>query len=139
MSISPKVKKMVLSAIARGVTIGKKIYQTSKRIDKKYKFVDPTNKFIRKYVPPQYRGKAYRFNKYLQIATTGGIIYDTVNQALEFSQDAFQKPISTNKQFQTRGRYFRRSYSSSRKRKSDMCRKCFRKKRSYSKSSRYRF
>ncbi len=96
---------MVLSSI---VARAYKVYKISKRFDQRVKFADPTNKFIRKYVPPNYRKKAYRFNKYAQIATGGGLIYDLVNEIGSALQkqpsNAPSKFTETRRRFSTNNR-----------------------------------
>ncbi len=69
-------------AVITGIVQGIKIAQ---RIERKYRYLDPTNKFIQKFVPPPYRDRA-RYIK--DILITGGVIYDPI---LEIYR-AFQKP-----------------------------------------------
>ncbi len=53
--------------------------RTISRIDRRYRLLDPTNKFIQKYVPPGYRARAFRVKKYLDVGIGAAIIYDLLN------------------------------------------------------------
>ncbi len=68
----------VISGITRAVSIARKL-------SGRYKYLNPTDKFIRKFVPPNYRGKATRFARYAEIATTGGVIYDFAREMMNAS------------------------------------------------------
>ncbi len=59
---------------------GYRVYKLSKKFDKKVLYLDPTNKFIQKYVPPGYRKQAFKIYKYAQFAIAGGVLYDVINE-----------------------------------------------------------
>ncbi len=83
-------------SVITGIRIGLKI---AKRIDRRYRYLDPTNKFIQKYVPPGYRARAFQAKRIADVAIGGGLIYDLLSSEL----DRFgQKPIRTNPIRQTR-------------------------------------
>ncbi len=86
-----------------------RIASVAKRLSVKYKYLNPTDKFIRKYVPPNYRGKATRIARYGEIATTGGVIYDVISEI----GNALQKPQQNapGQQYQTYNRQSRRTRS----------------------------
>ncbi len=73
--------------VITGIRTGLKI---AGRIDRKYRLLDPTNKFIQKYVPPNYRARAFKIKKYLDIAIGGGIIYDLLN--IDFDSTLQKRP-----------------------------------------------
>ncbi len=50
------------------------------RIDKRYRYLDPTNKFIQKYVPPGYRKRAFKIKRYVDVAIGGALIYDVIDE-----------------------------------------------------------
>ncbi len=49
------------------------------RLERRFRLLDPTNKFIQKYVPPGHRRLAFKVKKYLDVGITAGIIYDLLN------------------------------------------------------------
>ncbi len=63
----------VITGITQGIKIAQKVFRYGKKIDRKYSNLDPTNKFIQKFVPPPYRARV-RLIK--DILITGGVIYD---------------------------------------------------------------
>ncbi len=63
-------------AIVQIVSQIPKIVKLIRRLDQKYRYLDPTNKFIRKNFPPQWRQRAFRLKRYGDIAITGGVIYE---------------------------------------------------------------
>ncbi len=69
---------MVLSVVARGV----KFVQTAQRFGKKYQYINPTDKFIRKFVPLNYRSKATRFARYAEAGSFGGLAYELASDLL---------------------------------------------------------
>ncbi len=73
---------MVLTVVTRAVQVGRKLYN----LQKKYKYLDPTEKFIQKYVPPGYRTHA---RIAAGVGVGGSILYD-VYQSIN---DGFQTPI----------------------------------------------
>ncbi len=81
-----------LMAVITGI---RTVLRVSKRLEYKYRLLDPTNKFIQKYVPPPYR-KNVRILK--DILITGGVIYDPI---LEIYR-AFQKKPRSGSVKQTR-------------------------------------
>ncbi len=93
----------LITAIQTAIRIGQQIYKVQRTFDRKVFFANPTNRFIRKFVPPGYRAKAYRFARYGEISAGAGLIYD---QLLTESED-FGIPSSTpsrpDKKRQTRG------------------------------------
>ncbi len=100
---------MALSAIARGA----KLVQTVQRFNKKYQYINPTDKFIRKYVPPNYRSKATRFARYAEAGSFGGLAYEIAQDLLSDGTTNPNAQIRTKKdpsssKFQTRGRFRRR-------------------------------
>ncbi len=122
---------MPIRAITAGLKLGRKLYA----YQQKYKYLDPTEKFITKFVPPGYRNKA-RIAAGLGVG--GSILYDIY----ELINNGFQSPEQpqTGKQYQKRGRAFRNtgrynryntSYGSNRRRQSCTCRPTRRRKRMY--------
>ncbi len=72
--IYPRQNRMpVISGIVTGIKFAHKAYKFSRRMGRKYQYLDINEKFIRKYVPPGYR-KPARYA--MQIAIGGGIAYD---------------------------------------------------------------
>ncbi len=72
--------------VITGITTAIRI---AKRLDRKYSNLDPTNKFITKFVPPGYR-KNVRILK--DILITGGVIYDPVVELIRGFQKKSQSP-----------------------------------------------
>ncbi len=64
--------------------------QIAARINTKYKYLDPTNKFIQKFVPPGHRDLAWKIKKYIDIGIGGGIIYDLLD--IDWSALQTQQP-----------------------------------------------
>ncbi len=71
---------MTLISVAR---IGIKI---AKRIDARYRYLDPTNKFIQKYVPPGYRARAFKAKRIADVAIGGGVLYDVLSEITKHAQ-----------------------------------------------------
>ena len=65
--------------ISTAIRIARQIYKTQRTFDRKLFFANPTNRFIRKFVPPGYRAKAYRFARYGELAGTAGGVYNYMN------------------------------------------------------------
>ncbi len=86
---------MALAAIRTGV----KFVQTAQRISKKYQYINPTDKFIRKFVPPNYRSKATRFARYAEAGSFGGIAYEIAQDLLS---DGTSNPNAIPKRFPSR-------------------------------------
>ncbi len=70
---------VVVTGIKEVAKIAIRAYAKGKAMDRKYRYLDPTNKFIQKYVPPRYRSGAFRIKRYADIAIGGGLIYDLLN------------------------------------------------------------
>ncbi len=64
--------------VITGITTGIKIAKRLHRLGTKYKMIDPTNKFIQKYVPPGYRKYAFRVKEAADVILTGGVIYEII-------------------------------------------------------------
>ncbi len=95
----------VITGISQGIKI-------AKRVERRYRYLDPTNKFIRKFVPPPYRARTRQIK---DILITGGVIYDPVVQLFR----AFQKKPQYQQNRQARsgiykpsGRFFKQRYYS---------------------------
>ncbi len=73
---------MVLTTVTRAVQIGRKIYN----LQQKYKYLDPTEKFITKFVPPGYRN-------YARIAAGVGVGGSILYDVYQLINDGFQTPI----------------------------------------------
>ncbi len=90
------------------ITVIKLLPRIAKSIDQRYKYLDPTNKFIQKYVPPGYRKTAFKIKRYADIGITGAIIYDLVNS----DNSGIQKKQQPYKTGQTRS-YMEQPFSKS--------------------------
>ncbi len=89
--------------IVTGIKIAARIYKGYKKgqaLERKYRYLDPTNKFIRKYVPPGYRSRAFKIKRYLDIAIGGGLVYDLLD--IDFDALLPKKNVRTGKIRQTR-------------------------------------
>ncbi len=96
---------MALVAIIREIVRGG-IY-----LSRRYKYLNPTDKFIRKFVPPGYRKTATRFARAGEIITTGGIIYEGITgENIGFGpqrkspRQYYQKRQTRNNMVQSRSR-----------------------------------
>ncbi len=85
------------------VSSGIRIVRQAYKIQRRYQYLNPSDKFIRKYVPPQYRAKATRLVRMGEVATTGGLLYDVIDEI----GNGFQSPVKSPpyKQYQKRGGY----------------------------------
>ncbi len=99
-------------AVITGIVTGIKIAKRLHRLGTKYKMIDPTNKFIQKYVPPGYRKYAFRVKEAADIILTGGVIYEIIK-----NYPSGKKPVRSpnngkvrNNFYPTRSRQF--GYSS---------------------------
>ncbi len=100
-----RLNKMPIKGV---ITVIKVLPRILKTIDQRYKYIDPTNKFIRKYVPPGYRKTAFKLKRYADIGITGAIIYDLVNS----DNSGIQKKQQPYKTGQTRD-YMEQPFSKS--------------------------
>ncbi len=96
----------VVTAIKTGLQVAK----TLRRYGEKYRYIDPTQKFIQKFVPPPYRRPARIIT---DAAIGGGIIYDVISF---LEQEYGQKPVRPYTAKQTRNSFqqpsAKRGYSS---------------------------
>ncbi len=97
------------------VTIIREIVRAGIRINKRYKYLNINDKFIRKYVPPGYRTRATRFARAGELIGIGVPIYNAIEQ--HFRDGKKQIPGKYNKFKQTRNymeqsssRRFKRRY-----------------------------
>ncbi len=104
---------VIVTGIRQAVSIAVRV---AKRYDAKYRYLDPTNKFIQKYVPPGYRKRAFQAKRYIDVGIGATLIYDLLNN--DGNGSISQRPPSgkfrkTRNNFQQsrRGRKF--SYKSS--------------------------
>ncbi len=88
--------------VITGITTAIRI---AKRLDRKYSNLDPTNKFITKFVPPGYR-KNVRILK--DILITAGVIYDPIVELYREFSKSTKKPPGT---LGERGNYMEQSGS----------------------------
>ncbi len=108
--------------VITGITTGIRI---AKRIESRYRYLDPSNKFIRKFVPPAYRTRTRQIK---DILITGGVIYDA---AIELHRAFQKKPkYASNKYNQTRNQFEQFGSQSKRRYKyrRDYCRRTPRRK-----------
>ncbi len=68
-----------MSAIVRAYRFAKSFQPVVQRLNKIGQRSDPTNMFIDRYFPPHLRLPAKRWNRYAQIAISGGLIYDIIH------------------------------------------------------------
>ncbi len=61
----------VISGVIQAVKI-------AQRIGIKYRYLDPTNKFIRKFVPPGYRKRAFQAKQIIDVLIVGGVISNAI-------------------------------------------------------------
>ncbi len=74
------------------VTILREIIRQGARLERQYRYLDPTNKFIRKFVPPGFRNRAFKFKRMADVAITGGIIYESLDNLLDESSTRAKRP-----------------------------------------------
>ncbi len=67
---------VIVTGIRQALSIAVRV---AKRYDAKYRYLDPTNKFIQKYVPPGYRKRAFQAKRYIDVAIGATLIYDLLN------------------------------------------------------------
>ncbi len=104
MNTSMKIQSKM--AVITGIKTG---FQIALKYERRYRYLDITNKFIRKFVPPPYRENVRRIK---DILITGGVISQLVGEYIR----GFQKePVRPNTVEQTRSDMERpgdrRSYS----------------------------
>ncbi len=87
-----RLNKMPIKGV---ITVVKLIPRILKRFDQRYKYLDPTNKFIQKYVPPGYRKTAFKIKRYADIGITAAIIYDLANTDNSARIPQKQQPYKT--------------------------------------------
>ncbi len=75
----------VVTVATKVATTAIRAYKSAKYYGNKYRYLDPTEKFIQKFVPPNYR-RAARITS--QVLIGGGLLYDIVDLA----NVAVQKP-----------------------------------------------
>ncbi len=123
---------MVIGTVLReGFRIGQAIWKTQRTFDRKVFFANPTNRFIRRFVPPGHRKKAYRFARYAEISAAGGYIYDIIqqDQSAQIPKQAKRAPSRKQHKKYSTGRTsgFNRNYRGFR----DECRRRFSRNRNY--------
>ncbi len=74
----------IIVGISRGISL-------ARRAEKRYRYLDPTNKFIRKFVPPRYRTRTRQIK---DILVTGGLLYDPIVETYR----GFQKKVYQSRQ-----------------------------------------
>ncbi len=98
--------------LAGAIRVGARIA----KFNRKYQYLNPTDKFIRKFVPPNYRAKATRFARYAEAGSFGGLAYEIAQDLLSdgtSDPNAFQKrnvkypARKQNKTYSGRRRYSR--------------------------------
>ncbi len=62
-------------SVITGITTAVRI---AKRIDRRLRYLDPTNKFIQKYVPPGHRRRAFQIKRIADTFIVGGVIYEEI-------------------------------------------------------------
>ncbi len=93
---------------------GLRVVRTVQRFNRKYQYLNPTDKFIRKFVPPNYRGKATRFARYAEAGSFGGIAYEIAQDLLSdgtSNPNAVPKRTLNERRRFSKTRYRRGRYS----------------------------
>ncbi len=97
------------------VTIIREIVRTAIRINKKYKYLNINDKFIRKYVPPGYRQQATRLARIGEGVALGIPIYEAIESGLRPTRNpSYRQNRQTrdNMEFpSTRRQFYKKRYN----------------------------
>ncbi len=123
---------MAIGTVLReGFRIGQAIWKTQRTFDRKVFFANPTNRFIRRFVPPGYRKKAYRFARYAEISAAAGYIYDSIQQDQSAQIPKQAKRATSRKQYKKYSTRRTSGYSRFNRSFRDECRRRFSRNRNY--------
>ncbi len=105
--------------IAPAIKTATKIIRTANRYNQKLRYADPTNKFIRKYVPRQHRRTAHQLYDSAIAGTViseiANIIYDAIPQK-QLPKTGYFRKARNNMEFSKRRRkYTKRCYPNKRR------------------------
>ncbi len=88
------------------VPIIRQIIATAIKINRKYKYININDKFVRKYVPPGYRKSATRIIRISEAVAVGIPIYEGIQEIRRGKKIRYPQARKTrNSNFQTRKRF----------------------------------